>query len=801
MADSFNIRSTYSSQIFNDYQTPIETKALEELFKSRKFIDYCTYFMTLDPLSAQVRKLAKLAITEFSFDGDEDLNKLYQETFQKLGMHAGGHTLDEIGMELLGYGNSAVSMYYPFKRLFICSNCKQAMNINALEKDHKIIKDFKVHKKGVEGVCPLCKKRGFLRVNDTRSTSKERCRLTRWSLKDLDIKYIKPTGDRIFLYRPGASEKKYIKDERDVDHWAVVPWDIIRAVHDNEAELRIYENTLFHLRGPSINGLDSPWGLPIILPALLLAMHMQMLRKANDVAAHDRSMAHTFMFPLPQAGEGHPATRINLEKWASFTATEVSMHRQDPARRSYVPFPMGMVNVGGDAKVLMLYPEIRQVQEDIAVALGLPAEFVFGGGNYASGVVSHRFVHMFLQTLQLEYEALANWVIDNLVNVYGFPRTKAKMRPPKMADDVQMYQLYMSLLQGGYMGPEVFYRKTGIEDWKEVKKDIERNSTFIAGQMKKQMLAQLDTSALQMTLQQRLQPQPPQVPPPQGTGKPTQYPDAISQEFQQMGVDTETLQQAQRSGVSPDQLRYYMQLQQQIQVPPTGADGGSHPMQYPPEIAQQLVQMGIPQEQIDAAQMQGMPPDALVQQMQEQQGQQQPGQAPPQGQQAVQGPPNVQSVQYPPEFVDYLLKMGVPEEFIQEAMAAGMPPEVLLQQVQKQMQQMFPPPAPAAPPQQAPAAPQQSQQPMQQGGPMAMPSPEELKGMLGRMTTMPPEQLQAFMNNMQQNNPTLHNVLADFMQQMPASAALPQMGTGGRGGTAVDMRPMPEQRPPRRPGA
>lgn len=796
MADAFNIRSTYSSQIFNDYQMPIETKALEELFRNRKFIDYCTYFMTLDPLSAQVRKLAKLAITEFSFEGDENINKLYQETFQKLGMHAGGHMLDEIGMELLGYGSSMVSMYYPFRRLFVCSSCKKAMNIDDVVKDHKVIKDYKVHKRGIEGSCPLCKKRSLLVVRDTKTTSKDRCKLTRWSLKDMDIKYIKPTGDRIFIYRPGASEKKYIKDERDRDHWAVVPWEIIRAVHDNEAELRIYPDALFHLRGPSINGLDSPWGLPIILPALLLAMHMQMLRKANDVAAHDRSMAHTFISPRPVPGEGHPAARINLEKWSSFTATEVAMHRMDPARRSYMPFPLEITNVGGDAKVLMLYPEIRQVQEDIAVALGLPAEFVFGGGNYASGVVSHRFVHMFLQTLQLEYEALANWVIDNLVREYGFPRTKASMRPPKMADDVQMYQLYMALLQGGYMGPEVFYRKTGIEDWKEVKEDIERNSTFIAGQMKKQMLAQLDTSALQMTLQQKMQPQPPQVPPPQGTGKPTMYPDAISQEFMSMGVDAQTLQQAQRQGVSPDQLRYYMQLQQQIQVPPAGVDGGSHPIQYPPEITQQLIQMGIPQDQIDAAQLQGMPPDALVQQMQEQAGQQ--GQQQQQGQEGQPTqvpPPSAPQGQYPLEFVQYLLSVGVPEEVVAEAQAKGVPPELLLQQVQKQMQQMFPAQQPMA---QVPPQGQQpsSQQPPQQPAIPGMPSGEELKGMVSRMITMPPEQLQVYMENMKNQNPMLHSVLSDFMQQMPASAAVP-----GGGGSAVDMRPLPEQRPPRRPGA
>ena len=260
-----------------------------------------------------------------------------------------------------------------------------------------------------------------------------------------------------------------------------------------------------------------------------------------------------------------------------------------------------------------------------------------------------------------------------------------------------------------------------------------------------------------------------------------------------MGVDVQTLQQAQRQGVSPDQLRYYMQLQQQIQVPPAGADGGSHPVQYPPEIIQQLTQMGIPPDQIDAAQLQGMPPDALVQQMQEQAGQGQ-GQPPEQGLM-----PSPGDQQYPPEFVQYLASIGVPEEVVAEAQSKGVPPEILLQQVQKQMQQMFPQQqtqaTPVVNPGQVLPQPQQPQQPQQP----AVPSGEEIKGIISRMITMPPDQLQAYMNNMQQQNPMLHSVIVDFMQQMPASASVPGGGTGG--GSAVDMRPLPEQRPPRRPGA
>ena len=68
---------------------------------------------------------------------------------------------------------------------------------------------------------------------------------------------------------------------------------------------------------------------------------------------------------------------------------------------------------------------------------------------------------------------------------------------------------------------------------------------------------------------------------------------------------------------------------------------------------------------------------------------------------------------------------------------------------------------------------------------------------------MPPDQQQMAMQNLQQQSPELAQLVDQYAKQMQSQGAGPQAMGGALGAAAssVDMRPMPEQRPPRREAA
>lgn len=63
---------------------------------------------------------------------------------------------------------------------------------------------------------------------------------------------------------------------------------------------------------------------------------------------------------------------------------------------------------------------------------------------------------------------------------------------------------------------------------------------------------------------------------------------------------------------------------------------------------------------------------------------------------------------------------------------------------------------------------------------------------------MPPAGQQQTLAQLQQDSPELYNLVLQLLDAQSASAAQPPAPSGGKGVPGVDMRPMPEQRPPRR---
>ena len=343
-------------------QSNFDMKAISDMFDNGSLFDLITYFMTFTPMSAQIKKMAKYPLTNFSFSGKLNAKDFYKDFFTRhSSLSSEGHTLEEIGLETLGFGNSFVSLYIPFVRTFKCEACGRIFKTaDILKKNKKVT----ILKKGIEATCPNCKKNVKMAVKDTKNKKDiHNCKIIRWPLSDMDIKYVPFTGARYYYYSVPSYIKTIAKEGKDLEYLDTVKWQVLYAAKKDKV-IKFKSDAIFHMRCPSINGLSLAWGMPLMMPSMPTLMHIQQLRKANDVAAEERSKARDVIYPMPVPGVDAPALNINMQTWGMFMKREQNKHKQDPGRTTYSPVPVGKVSLGGDARALMVYPEIKQSQEE-----------------------------------------------------------------------------------------------------------------------------------------------------------------------------------------------------------------------------------------------------------------------------------------------------------------------------------------------------------------------------------------------------------------------------------------------------
>ena len=588
MGPGTSMRFRYRTPNTLNYPSPFFDMA--SLFLPRtikELLGWCRVYYMLDPLvNSTVHKMASYPIRQLIYDGDsEDLRKQWRTLFED---YLNIRTFQiEVGLDRSSYGNSFVSVSFPFHKWIKCKQCGESIRADDRkhEKDWRVV-GFKFHLN-----CPKCGNNGEADAKDYYYKDWRGIKLLRWNPENINILYNQATGDKQIIYDLPMS----VKSDITLGKKSIIgkmPQIYLQAMAEKK-KIKLHKNTVFHLKRASVSHptmLDDweGWGMPMILPVLKDLFYLQILRKAQEALASEYIVPLRILFPQPNTATSDPYTAINLEEWKGFMEQELNQWRMDNNYIPIMPFPIGTVNFGGTGRALMLHQEIRVTAEHILAGMGVPQEFIFGGISYSGSNVSLRQIENEMLGHLQDMAGMLRFIVGRIAAHMGWQPIEIKHDKFKMGDDLQRSAFKFQLNQAGKISDRTLLEDSGldvVEEEKrkkeEVKAQIESNKATQIAQAQIAGEAQL-VQARYMGYAQFIQSQAMNAGPPPQTSMSLNVPQSTSRP---MYVPTpEELDNMVRRQVQSDISKTMSQIKVDSAVRSVAADA-----QLPPEAQLQKV--------------------------------------------------------------------------------------------------------------------------------------------------------------------------------------------------------------------
>jgi len=480
---------------FFDIASTFVPKNIKTLFK------YCrSFFYTNSFLNNVVTKLAEYPITEILYDGEigqpakQQYNAILNENLKIKSL------LIDIGLDYFTYGNAFVAAQMTPIRFLKCSECAEEIKFDDLKK-------IKLKKYVIYGTCPHCQaSEAKFTIRDTYPKNVKNLKFVRYSPESIDVDYNPITGDITYFYTiPGKIKSKITKADRKI--LKTIPAVFLDSLRENK-KIELDPLNFFHFKRPTLAEEDMGWGKPIILPALKEIYYLQMLKKGNEAIAHEHVIPKKSIFPA-NTTQMDPFTQMNLGKWSGKMEEQIKKWKRDPNHIGIFPIPIGYQELGGNARALLLTPEMKFLEETIINSLGVPIEFIKGGTTWTGSSISLRIVeNHFLTYRELLLDFLNHFVVPKIRGNLGYPDVKLKFKKFKMSDDAEAKQLAINLNATGKLSDSNLLDEFGYDSEVEAEEISKSRKEFyenMVDEMKAKAMAEGEATVIMAAYQVRAQ--------------------------------------------------------------------------------------------------------------------------------------------------------------------------------------------------------------------------------------------------------------------------------------------------------
>jgi predicted house-cleaning noncanonical NTP pyrophosphatase (MazG superfamily) len=167
--------------------------------------------------------------------------------------------------------------------------------------------------------------------------------------------------------------------------------------------------------------------------------------------------------------------------------------------------PIGFQALGGDAKMLMIIPEMDYIHETIINSLGVPIEFIKGGSTWTSSSVSLRIVENHFLTYREQLEDFLNHFLANKIHtLIGYPEATLRMVKFKMLDDAETKNQIFTLNQSGKISDQTLLSEYGYDNKLETRlRQLEMK--LLIDSKTAELLAQAEANRQVVTINARAQ--------------------------------------------------------------------------------------------------------------------------------------------------------------------------------------------------------------------------------------------------------------------------------------------------------
>jgi len=524
--NAFNIGNFYPNAFF-DYLSRLMPRKLKTLFKWLEYL-----YVNCGQVFSVIKKFSEYPITSLTF---ETPNK---ELEDRIGTIMNKHikikrVLINIGIDYFVYGNSFVSVFRPFQRWLECSKCNTRHN--ALNHPYEWMPD-KIQFK-IKCSSPKCGHDGIANVKHEKLNDTKKIKVIRWDPKEIDINWNPVTGESEYYYTIPQEMKQRIKTKKP-DKFLIntLPWEFLQTIKDKQI-FKFREGQIYHLKNPAPAGINQEWGFPSLLGALKPYFYTAILRKGNEALALERLVPWRVLHPTPTSASNDPGQFVNLARWRNELQDAIRKWRRDPNMVKLSPIPVGVTEIGGNARPLLTHQEVAMTEENIITGMGVPKEFITGGLTHAGGSVTLRMLENLLFTYTEQIIELAQWLTDAVCTFTGIQKVTVGMVDFKLVDDIQQKQLLGQLFTSGEISGKTFLQALDLDP--EVEREYILEEKIAKAKMEMDFNRRM--SELQDTLASKVENQ--------VKGNPLQYdPNAVMQVAQQEAMQLSQMPEDQRKG-------------------------------------------------------------------------------------------------------------------------------------------------------------------------------------------------------------------------------------------------------------
>jgi hypothetical protein len=165
--------------------------------------------------------------------------------------------------------------------------------------------------------------------------------------------------------------------------------------------------------------------------------------------------------------------------------------RKDPLTIFHSGVPVDSLQIGGEGRALLTLGEVKEAEDSIIAAMGIPREFIYGGLSFTGSAITLRMLENQLLTYTSELNELLQWITTRSTQMLGWDDCEVELTEFKLIDDVQQKQLILQLNQQSQLISNTTIAE--LNDF-DLKKERERR-----------MQEQLDEVRFQQEMQQKMQ--------------------------------------------------------------------------------------------------------------------------------------------------------------------------------------------------------------------------------------------------------------------------------------------------------
>lgn len=428
----------------------------------RDAVRQCTYFYIWDEdINSAINKLSEYPLTKPEALNDSSTNsKKVLEILDDMDIM---ENVKKMNIEFFSRGNSIITFYKKFTRKLVCPHCKKEhsfKNVSFTNTDCRF-----------EGRCPSCRTPNITFTIKDYDLKNETPSLVFLDIINFKIVANHFTGSNLYYYDIPKKEKKFLKKTQDKDFLATVPKVYFDAITSNKL-IKFNGDKIFHAMHNTITGntMFDQIGIPLIFPVLRMLFMKSLMRKADEQIASERILGMEYVAPEIGTKEGAGVLQVPFNVFKDQVQQALQNFKKNPNDMPIFPIGIKYGRIGGEGKMFLTLAEQQLISEKIINGLQLPYEFLKGGLSWSASSVTLRMLeNKFLNLRQMNLRFINEFVIPKVVALNGLEPCKVKLADFKLQDDIQMRQLEEQLLDKEILSPSTFCERYGYDYEKEQK--------------------------------------------------------------------------------------------------------------------------------------------------------------------------------------------------------------------------------------------------------------------------------------------------------------------------------------------